>query len=169
MAVSQQMLTAFLIKMEYRGELDIAKKAEQMLTSALKSHTQSFADHYNRKEGQISLKEVSVTANLKRYGKKKDGNQHIYMRSLSVKMAKHGFVQHYGVDTIRKGSERTRTKPQSKTYSFSTHYFRMKAQPFINTAIQQSGVLDFVTQEVGRLRLEKLGEELVFNLKQFEK
>ena len=31
------------------------------------------------------------------------------------------------------------------------------------------GVLDFVTQEVGRLRLEKLGEELVFNLKQFEK
>ncbi|MDO4763526.1 MAG: hypothetical protein Q4A00_04000 [Flavobacteriaceae bacterium] len=155
--------------MEYRDELAIAKKAEKMLTSALQSKTQSFADHYHRKEGDKSLKQAFSKARVKRYGKKKDGNQKIFMRTLTIRMAKHGFVQHYGVDTIREGGDRKRTKPKAKTYHFGAHYYKMKATPFIDEAIRQSGVIDFVMENVGQLRANNFAEELVFPLGQFSK
>ncbi|AQY22692.1 hypothetical protein D1000_07080 [Riemerella anatipestifer] len=155
--------------MEYREELQIAKKAEQMLTSALRNRTKSFKEHYNRKEDAASLKDAEAKAKIKRYGKFKDGNQKIFMRSLAIKMAKHGFAQHYGVDTVRQGAERKRTKPNNISYFYKEHDFKMEARPFIDTAIEDSGVIPFVMENVSKLRAQRFAEELIFTLKQFSK
>ena len=155
--------------MEYREELSIAKKAEQMLTSALRNRTQSFQEHYHKKDNDKSLKEVEAKASFKEYGQKKEGNQHVFMRSLAIIMPSHGFVQHYGVDTIRKGGDRKRNLPRSITYHYGGHYFKMKATPFISQAIKDSGVVEFVAENIGKVRAERFGEELFFNLSYFTK
>ena len=78
--------------MEYREELSIAKKAEQMLTSALRNRTQSFQEHYHKKDNDKSLKEAEAKASVKKYGKKKEGNQHVFMRSLAILMPSAGEI-----------------------------------------------------------------------------
>ncbi|CDN79551.1 hypothetical protein [Elizabethkingia anophelis] len=147
--------------MEYQNEKQIADKAVQMLTTALRSKTSSFAAHVNRSEGDVSLKDAEAKATVKKYGTKRDGNQSMYMRKLSIRMGKHGFVQQYGVNTTRSGGTRTREKPKEVTYGFKAHYFEMKPQPFINEAIEQSGVIPFVMEKITSLR----SEEIVFNVK----
>lgn len=144
----------------YNDEQQVAKRAEQMLEGALRSKTASFKDHVNRQEGDVSLKDATAKATVKKYGSKRAGTKKSYMRSLSIKMAKHGFVQHFGVDGVRSGSTRTR-KPNDTTYSFKSHVMKMKAQPFINEAVESSGVVDFVMSEVTKLR----SEELLFEVK----
>lgn len=140
----------------YNNELDVGKKAEEMLESALRAKTASFKDHVNRQIwDDVSLKDATAKANVKRYISKKSGKKY-YMRSLSIKMAKHGFVQHYGVDNTRKGGLRKREKPKNITYGFKSHYMKMPAQPFINDAINKSGVIDFVMSNVSRIRAERL-------------
>lgn len=152
--------------MEYRDELAIAQKAERLLTNALQNKTNSFADHYRSKqEDNTSIKEAHAKAKVKRYGRKRDGNQKIFMRSLAIRMARHGFVQHYGVNTVRAGGERKSKK--GTPYRFTAHYFRMEAKPFIDKAIEQSGVADFVAENIAQLRADAFGEELLFNLKAF--
>ncbi|WP_372472642.1 hypothetical protein AB4865_07415 [Capnocytophaga sp. ARDL2] len=148
--------------MEYRSELDIAKQSEKMLTQALQHQTQRFADHYNRPAGNKSIKDAVAKAKVKRYGKKRDGNQKIYMRSLSIQMARHGFVHHFGIDTTRKGGVRNRTKPKATTYHYAAHYYRLKATPFLDTAIENSGVINYVADNIAQLRADAFGEELLF-------
>lgn len=155
--------------MEYRDELAIAKKAEQMLTKALQNKTQFFAEHYNKKEGEKSLKEAFAKAKVKTYGKKRSGNQRIFMRNLSIKMPQHGFIQHYGVDTIRKGGDRKRKKPKATVYHFAAHYFNMKASPFIDEAIEQSKVISFVSENIADVRGKAFAEALVFGLGRFSR
>lgn len=153
--------------MEYIDEQYIADQAEQMLGRALQNHTKTFEEHYSRKEGAVSLKDAHAKASTKKYGRKRDGNQKIFLRSLAIKMARHGFVQHYGVDTIRAGAERKREKPRSISYFYEAHQFKMREKPFISDAIQQSGVVDFVSTKIAELRGKEYAEELVFNLSRF--
>lgn len=154
--------------MEYRDEEQIAKKAEKVLTNALKQKTASFAQHYQgKKAGEPSLKDAHAKASVKKYGRKKDGTQKVFMRSLAIRMPRHGFIQHYGVDTVRAGGERK--SKTGKNYRFAAHYFKMEATPFIDTAVEQSGVADFVANNIGELRANAFGEELLFNLKDFTK
>ena len=44
----------------------------------------------------------------------------------------------------------------------------MKATPFISQAIKDSGVVEFVAENIGKVRAERFGEELFFNLSKFE-
>lgn len=145
----------------YNTELEVAKKAEQMLEAALRQKTSTFADHINRNPEDKSLKEATAKATVKRYGSKKNGNNVAYIRRLSIKMARHGFIQHFGVNNTRSGGTRTRKKPQEITYSFKSHIMNMKAKPFINEAVEKSGVIPFVMENVTKLR----SEELLFEVK----
>ena len=45
----------------------------------------------------------------------------------------------------------------------------MKATPFISQAIKDSGVVEFVAENIGKVRAERFGEELFFNLSYFTK
>lgn len=141
--------------MTYQTERQVAKKAEQMLQFALRSKTAGFKAHIS-KENKPSLKEVTAKARVKKYGLVRQGTAKYYMRRLDIKMAKHGFVQHYGVDTVRAGGERTRKIPKQTTYRYKHHYFNMKATPFIDGAIESSGVVPFVLDNITRLRTEEV-------------
>ncbi len=140
----------------YTNESDVAKKAEQMLEASLRSKTATFKDHVNRAENDQTLKDATAKASVKKYGTKRRGNQKVFMRRLSIRMARHGFIQHFGVNTIRSGGTRTRHRPQETTYGFKSHVMKMKAQPFINSAVNGSGVRDFVLNEVMRIRSEEI-------------
>ena len=145
----------------YKTEKDVADKAEQMLEASLRQKTSGFQNHVYRNNNEVSLKDATAKANVKKYGLKRNNNQVFYMRSLAIKMARHGFVQHFGVDGIRAGGTRVRTKPNNITYGFKSHVMKMKAQPFINSAIENSGVVDFVMENVTKIR----SEELLFEVK----
>jgi hypothetical protein len=141
----------------YNNELEVAKKAEQMLEASLRRKTSSFKDHVNRKENDTSLKDATAKAVVKRYISKKDGQKKkYYMRSLSIRMARHGFIQNYGVDTTRSGGDRSRQEPKNTNYGFKSHTMKMKAQPFINEAVKDSKVVEFVMENVTRIRAENL-------------
>ncbi|MBQ0152536.1 MAG: hypothetical protein KBS61_06550 [Chryseobacterium sp.] len=140
----------------YNNEREVADKAEQMLEASLRSKTSSFADHVNRREGDKSLKDAVSVAKVKNYGSVRDGNQKFFMRSLSIKMAKHGFIQNFGVDSVRDAGSRTRHRPQETTYNFRSHVMKMQAHPFIDEAVEASGVKEFVMSEIIRLRSEAI-------------
>ncbi|MEQ3501150.1 hypothetical protein ABMY20_15450 [Tenacibaculum sp. SSH1-16] len=139
----------------FKNEREIAKKAEQMLETSLRSKTASFANHVNN-TNTPSLKEATAKARLKKYGLVRAGTAKYYMRSLSIKMARHGFIQHYGVDTIREAGKRTRHKPKETTYRFKHHIMNMKPKPFINKAVEDSNVIEFVTTNIAKHRSEEV-------------
>lgn len=145
----------------YTNEIQVAKKAEQILESALKSKVSSFGEHLNRKDGEASIQNIKVKSVVKKYGTKKAGNQQAYLRRIAIRMGRHGFIQHFGVDTIRNGGTRTRQKPKETQYNFKSHFFKMEAKPFINQAIEESGVIDFVMEEITKIR----SEEVIFEVK----
>lgn len=149
----------------YTDEREIGKKAEQMLRDALRQKVSGFKQHvYQTKEDeQKSLKNADTKARVRKYGLVRDGSAKYYMRSLAIKMDNHGFIQHYGVDTVRADGHRTRTKPKATKYGYEAHHMNMAAQPFIDKAISESGVVPFVLREVTRHR----GEELMLLIKRF--
>ncbi|WP_418124215.1 hypothetical protein ACNFU2_06400 [Chryseobacterium sp. PTM-20240506] len=138
----------------YRNEEQVARRAEAMLESSLRSKTASFADHVNRKSGQKSVKDAIAVSKVQKFG------PNFYMRSLSIKMPKHGFILDAGVDTTRSGGSRKRNEGNT-TYSFKSHTMKMAAQPFINEAVESSRVKDFVMNEITRIR----SEAILVNLK----
>ena len=79
----------------YKTEKDVADKAEQMLEASLRQKTSGFQNHVYRNNNEVSLKDATAKANVKKYGLKRNNNQVFYMRSLAIKMARHGFVQHF--------------------------------------------------------------------------
>ncbi len=146
-------------------ERHIAKQAEQMLENALKSKATGFKAHYyrNADEEAKAIKNVKAKAKVKKYGLVKNGTAKHYMRSLAIRMDRHGFVQHYGIDTIRAGGTRKRDKPKPTEYDFKAHYMGMRAHPFISDAIEESGVVPFVLRELTKHR----SEELMVNIKRY--
>ena len=146
-------------------EREIAKKAEEMLTSSLKSKTQGFANHIKKKENESSIKDAFAVARVKKYGIKKNSTQKYFMKTLSIRMAKHGFVQHFGVNTLRAGGIRKREIPKSTTYNFKSHMMNQKPRPFINEAVRQSGVVDYVAEKIGESRAELLTNEITIGLR----
>ncbi|WP_312750598.1 hypothetical protein [Epilithonimonas hominis] len=141
-----------------KDEIQVAKQSERMLEGTLKQKVNSFKDHINRKEGDVSLKLATAKATVKKYGSKRAGTDKAYMRSLAIRMSRHGFIQHFGVDTVRSGGTRTRN---GTTYGFKSHVFKMKPQPFINDAVDRSGVVPFVMEEITKIR----SEEIIFEVK----
>ncbi len=146
--------------MEFRNEKQVADAAVRKLESALRSKTSGFASHYRGDPADKSMKDATAFAKVKKYGKGR-GNIKRYMTSLSIRMTKYGFIQHFGIDNIRQSGTRFRSKPKETTYNFAAHYFKMKAQPFINSAIDQSGVIPFVMENITKLR----SEELIYEIK----
>lgn len=140
----------------YENEKQVAAQAEKMLESSLRQKTLSFKDHANRNPENISLKQATAKARVKKYGSKRNQNLTYYMRSLAIRMPRHGFIQHFGVDIIRSGGARVRTKPKTTPYGFKSHAMKMPAKPFINDAVNKSNVVDFVMSNITKIRAEEL-------------
>ena len=148
-------------------EREIAKKAEEMLTSSLKSKTQGFANHIKKKENESSIKDAFAVARLKKYGIKKNSTQKYFMKTLSIKMVRHGFIQHYGINSQRAAGIRTRTTPKKTTYGFKQHMMRMKAKPFLDASIKNSKVVDFLAEKIAESRADIITDEIQIRLRDF--
>ncbi|MCO4303708.1 hypothetical protein [Riemerella anatipestifer] len=148
--------------MNVRNERDVAKIAAQLLTLSMRSKISSlgFKEHYNNNNASVSS---AYGFSDYKPGKSKDGSMRWYMNKLSLKMPRHGFIQHYGDDGVREGTKRTRHKPKTTTYNFATHYWKLQEKDFIDDAIKRSGVIDFVLENVSRLR----GEEILLSFQNF--
>lgn len=133
----------------------IAEKAEQMLTRALQNETKSFKEHYyGNKEN--SLKNAEAKARTKEFVSK-DGNfQKVYFNKLILSMGRHGFVQHYGADIVRAGRKRTRKTPRTIDYYYQPHKYFLKPTNFITRAIERSGVINYVAENIAKERAEEL-------------
>lgn len=133
-----------------------------MLEASLRRRTAGFVSHYKRERppGEVSMRSAKAKARVTAYGRVQSGTKIYFMRKLSVQMAKHGFIQHYGIHTTREGGERMRHIPREKEYTFTSHVMRMKARPFLDEAVEESGVVDFVLEQLVRIR----GEEIMVKI-----
>lgn len=146
--------------MEYRDELQIAKKAEKMLTSALQSTVKkTFKEHfYNSEEKMQRMKDAVAKSVVKKYkyrleGMSDEDREKYYLRSIKVRMARVGFVHHYGVDTTRAGHWRTTSK---FSYHVEPHKYKLEAKPWITEALDISRIRDFIASEIPEIRQEEI-------------
>ena len=146
-------------------ERQIAKKSEEMLTASLKAKTSSFSDHINRTND--SIKDAHAVAIVKKYGLIKNSTPKYFMKTLSIKMVRHGFIQHYGINSQRAAGIRTRTTPKKTTYGFKQHMMRMKAKPFLDAAIKNSKVVDFLREKIAESRADIITDEIQIRLRDF--
>ena len=137
-----------------KTERQVARKAKQMLENSLRGNMSQFSAHMQESKKK-SIREVKVSTKTKGYGEKGMPKTY-YLRKISIRMERHGFVQHYGIDALRAEGERKREKPKPFTYKYETHKMRMQAKPFIDKAIEQSGVIDYVLNSVARIRNEQV-------------
>ncbi len=141
--------------MKYNEEKIVGERAERMLESALLSKIGgAFKSHYKGKRDKknIPLAKSTSSAGVKDW-QGTQGDTISFLNKVVVKMAKHGFVQHYGVDnTLRRSGERTREIPKKTTYGFKAHRMNMKATPFLKTAVDESGIVPYVSKEIARIR-----------------
>lgn len=145
------------------AEKKIALQAERILQNALRAKIGSlgFKQHVSG-DGKKRMSDAVGRADYK-LGKAKDDGLRYYMNKLSMVMEKHGYIQNYGDSGVRQGSTRTRTRPKNTTYSFKTHVWKLPPQDFIEQAIRQSGVIEYVLDNVSAVR----GEDIIHNLLNF--
>lgn len=147
--------------MEYRDELQIAKKAEKMLTSALQSTAKkTFKEHFlHSTEKTERMRDAVAKAVVKRYKyrlddvKSIDVKEKFYMRAIKAKMHRAGFVQHYGVDTVREEHNRAYEKTLARV---KAHDFKLTATPWIDEAMETSRIRDFISVEISRIRMDEI-------------
>lgn len=133
----------------------IAKKAEQMLTRALQNETKSFKKHYYG-DKKNSLEKAKAKSKTKKFVSKDANFQKVYFNKLILKMGRHGFVQHYGADIVRAGGKRTRKTPRTIDYYYQPHKYFLKPTNFITRAIEQSGVINYVAENIAKERVQEL-------------
>jgi len=145
----------------------IGKQAAAKLNTTLRAKTSGFADHVTRPVNQPSLKDSKAVARLKNYGLVKNGTKSYYLRAISIVMPKHGFIRHYGVHINRAAGERTREKPRSFKYHYRSHSMKQEAKPFLDSAIQSSGVVDFVAEKIAEARGEEIAQNISVSIRNF--
>jgi len=146
--------------MAFQNEKEIGLEAERKLTDALqqKVSSLSFKDHYGNNKSLVT--DTIGSADIKT-SQNTLGETVFYLNRLYLRMPHHGFIQHYGANTIRRAGNRTRKKPKSTTYGYAAHYYNLQDRDFIGKAIEQSGVLDFVMQEVTQIRTDGVTAGLI--------
>ena len=140
------------------NEEEIGYKAAAMLQSALRNETSRFSRHIRNKEE--SLQNTQAVPRF-RTSERIEGYKQQYLKGIAIKMHRHGFVLHYGIESgrLRKSHERTRHKPRETKYRVEAHLYRkgQKEQPFIDKVVKDSQVLDYLATAISQAR----GEEIV--------
>lgn len=138
--------------MAFSNERAVGNSAASRLTASLKSNIRSvgFKAHANNAKDDLMgyTKAIAVVHDQVNTL----GETMPYLNKIVFRMPNHGFIQHYGTTTIRQNGRRTRKKPETKTYNFAAHYYNIPAKNFIDRAIRNSGIIDFVLSEITELR-----------------
>lgn len=148
--------------MSYENEKQVAIKAEQILQSALRSRISSLGFRNYSSGDNKSISDASAVSSYK-LGKATEDQLRYYMNKLSIKMERHGFIHHYGDKGTRSATTRTRHKPRTTSYQVRAHSWDLPARDYIDDAIRQSGVVDFVLVNITELR----AQQIIVSLKNF--
>ncbi|MGV4460735.1 hypothetical protein ACQ1Q5_04260 [Ornithobacterium rhinotracheale] len=145
-------------------EREVGKRASTLLQNKLRESVKSFKHRGQSKDGR--LKDLEVKPRLKRL---KDEKGTIYfLNALTIKMEKHGFVQHHGANTLRHTHSVERKVPRFVHYIREAHRYDLPRHEFIDSAIKNSGVVPYLAQELSQIRgyqvLEKLMEKMAENV-----
>ncbi|MFL9834979.1 hypothetical protein [Chryseobacterium terrae] len=148
------------------NDKQIGIQASGRLTAALRGKTRGFANHYNGVSREKSLREATAVPRYKNYGLVRNGNRNTYLRAISLKMSKHGYIRHYGVDVSRSAGSRERN---GTVYHFRNHMMKQTAKPFIDEVIRRSGVVNFVSEKIAESRGEEIAQNLAVSISNFQR
>ncbi|MRJ09770.1 hypothetical protein EDL98_01510 [Ornithobacterium rhinotracheale] len=146
------------------AEKKIAQKASKDLQYRLRQGVKSFKSTAN--SNRKRLKDLEVKPKLRRL---QDEKGTIYfLNALTIKMEKHGFVQHHGANTLRHTHSVERKVPRFVHYIREAHRYDLPRHEFIDSAIKNSGVVPYLAQELSQIRgyrvLNNLVEKMAENL-----
>lgn len=135
-------------------ERKIAKKAQRKLQASFDSEFDNFKNHYQGKRD--AQNKPLADSKIKYRGRNwtsPQGDRIYYLNKIVIKMPKHGFVQHYGVDDrLRAAHKVNRERPRPITYNRKEHYYDLPAHEFIDTALENSGVVEMIAKEISEIR-----------------
>lgn len=147
--------------MDTKEQRRIGNQAKKMLSSSLL--VQIRLNRLNKTEGIKRInkdgQDVSSLTNARAESRMRRGN----LASIAVVMPKHGFIHHFGANGNRKGGTVHRTQPQSTFYQRKAHNFTLRSTPFLNASVQQSGAVQYVSTELGKLAADTIVENIKFN------
>jgi hypothetical protein len=139
--------------MVYTGdEAAIAKKASEILERSFRNEIKAQNFHHLSSAEAEKITTLSQAITEPRMLKKYPWMMH----GIALKMPKHGFVLNYGYKGLRDSHTVKRLKPRKTEYEIKTHPFALKAHPFIDKAVINSGVLDYLAKELPSLKGERI-------------
>ncbi|MGV4536901.1 hypothetical protein [Ornithobacterium rhinotracheale] len=146
------------------AEKKIAQKASKDLQYRLRQGVKSFKSPAN--SNRKRLKDLEVKPKLRRL---QDEKGTIYfLNALTIKMEKHGFVQHHGANTLRHTHSVERKVPRFVHYIREAHRYDLPRHEFIDSAIKNSGVVPYLAKELSEIRgyqvLNNLVEKMAENV-----
>jgi len=146
-------------KERFEKEKRIANKCEELLTTAMRGKISALGLHLSGKDN--SMKYAVAKSNFTTNAERKWEDPKSFSM-LKIVMPRHGFIQHYGVDRIRKGTDK-------KGFYREASHFTMQKRPFIVDAIKSSGVIEYAVSEVGTARANYLLKNLKYWIDKFDK
>lgn len=143
-------------------EKEVGKIAAEMVQSSLRKTilNQGFLRNSwnNKQKDWISLSKASGVARMSKYYPGE-------LWGIAVKMGRHGFILNTGVDTNRRGGIVHRKQPRSTFYKRKSHPFKIESKPFIDTAVEQSGAVEYLGTMIGEIRLDAIVEQIKYGFK----
>lgn len=136
-----------------KTEKEVGKEAARMLRTKLRAVIQRSGLNLSNEKG--SMGRASSSYRMVR-------GAPTQLRGIAVLMPRHGFIQNYGVDTTR--TSHIVKSPQGKHFIRKEHSFKLKKNPVLEELMKDSSsVVDFVADEISRLR----AEEVVLQIKNY--
>lgn len=135
-----------------KTEKEVGREAAKMLKSELTAKIRTAGLNLSSEKGSISKASTSYRMV---YGEPK------YLRGIAIVMPKHGFIQSHGVNTTR--TSHIFKSSKGSFFTRKQHSFKMKKSPILQDLMDGTNVVDFVADEISRLR----GDEVVLKIKQY--
>lgn len=133
-------------------EKEVGREAARMLRSKLKSTISTSG--LSLKNDKDSIGRATTSYRMVR-------GEPTHLNGIAVIMPRHGFIHSHGVDTTR--SSHIMKTASGKTVARKLHPFKMKKTPILQNLLADNTIVDFVADEITRLR----GEEVVLKIKEF--
>ncbi|MGP2569948.1 hypothetical protein ACT4R9_05690 [Ornithobacterium rhinotracheale] len=144
-----------MVNRDPKAEKRIGDKAADMLQRAIRSEVRTFKSHMHQQEKNLK--------NTKALGYGHDwvgklGDTMFELDGIKLNMPRHGYVQQFGINAsskgrgVRKRHKVERKIPRFTKYYRGRHYVEMDANQFISRAIEKSRVVNFLLQELVKVK-----------------
>lgn len=140
--------------MQTNTEIKVANKVVKLLQNEFDKKFRGFKSHFKgeRSSKNQPLSDSKITRRGKNWTGKK-GDKIYFLNKIVLKMSKHGFVQHYGVDNrLRRANTVNRKNPKATTFLRHYHNYNLPAHEFIDSAVQESGAIPLVAKQISEIR-----------------